>query len=279
MLLVFAHRVALWVDNLTRSRQIIKWVANNRQPFFIFTTMNLIEHAKRTLIEVAKENREVILFYSGGKDSITILDMAAPLFDKIYCVFMYFVEGLQHQEIFLRDAAARYPNVEIVRVPHFNLSAVFKYGLYCNPTPDLRQLDLSDVEKAVRSQLGNLWIMYGAKKVDGLNRRLMLGTYENDSIMRKTKKAYPLSLWKNKDVLAYIKHRKLPSPVNYGLKTPSAGVTLKKEVLVWLRDRWPQDLKKILNAFPEAEVLLYEQSHTDRKVAQSERLLGSIELS
>lgn len=242
--------------------------------------MNIITHARSVLAEVAKETNTVIFFYSGGKDSIALLHMAAPMFKKIYCVFMYLVEGLEHQELFLRDAQGRYPNVEVVRVPHFNLSAIFKYGLYCNACPDLRMLSLSDVEAAVRGQLGDYWIIYGAKKVDGLNRRLMLNTYEQEAIMRKTKKAYPLSLWKNKDVLAYIRHNKLPLPINYGLKGPSAGVTLRQEVLVWLRQHWPRDLKKVLAVFPESEKLLFEydyqqRSGTANKVPDLKKTVGT----
>ena len=48
--------------------------------------------------EIAKRGvEEVILFHSAsGKDSIALLDILAPRFKRVVCVFMYIVKDMEH---------------------------------------------------------------------------------------------------------------------------------------------------------------------------------------
>lgn len=50
-------------------------------------------------IDLVRQNTDgVLLFLSLGKDSLVLLDMIYPKFERIVCVFMYFVKGLEHIE-------------------------------------------------------------------------------------------------------------------------------------------------------------------------------------
>jgi 3'-phosphoadenosine 5'-phosphosulfate sulfotransferase (PAPS reductase)/FAD synthetase len=233
--------------------------------------MNIIAHANMIIDTVRPESDEIILMYSGGKDSQVLLDMLTKKFNKVHACFMYLVEGLEHQERFLRMAERVYPNVQVHRMPHYGLSIALRHGQYCNPHPGLRLIKLADIEKAMRKRVGEHWICYGMKKVDSLNRNLMLRNYELEGITRSSRKIYPLSLWKQTDCLSYIKKRKLMQPVNYGLKSNSSGMALDGAILHWLKENYPDDLRKVLAVFPHAEKLLFDFEYHKNKKQNEQR--------
>ncbi len=94
------------------------------------------------------------------------------------------------------------------------------------------------------------WTLYGMKKADSMNRNLMLRGYELEAINEATKSAYPLSLWKDKEVLRYIELNRLPKPIDYEGKKRSNGVGFDPDVFLYLRKYYPGDLQKILIQFP-----------------------------
>ena len=72
--------------------------------------MTKTEIAFKSIAAVRQKSGSCILFFSLGKDSLVLLDMLYPRFDRIVCVFMYFVEGLEHIERWAGWAKAKYPN-------------------------------------------------------------------------------------------------------------------------------------------------------------------------
>lgn len=216
--------------------------------------MTPIDHATEVIASVRQKTDRAILFYSCGKDSEVLLDLMAPHFKEIVCVFMYFVKGLDHIDNYLRAVKARYSNVAILQVPHWTLTRVLRCGLYCIPNPNVKLLSLKDVDESVRMKTGISYSFYGMKQSDGMNRCLMLRGYENEAISN-TNKVYPLSKWKKSDVMAYIKAKKLPEPISYN-KNKSQGLTFLPEVFDYLRQHYPQDLEKIYKVFPLSRNIL-----------------------
>lgn len=100
--------------------------------------MTPIDHANEVIASVRQKTDRAILFYSCGKDSEVLLDLMAPHFKEIVCVFMYFVKGLDHIDNYLRAVKARYANVTILQVPHWTLTRVLRCGLYCIPNPQCK---------------------------------------------------------------------------------------------------------------------------------------------
>lgn len=219
--------------------------------------MNILDHAKEVISSVRQKTNRAILFYSCGKDSIALLDLLSKEFDEVVIVFMYFVKGLDHIDIYLKDALKRYPNVKLIQKPHWNLTHVHKAGLYCRYNPDIKLKTIKDIDAEVRIQTGIDWVFYGMKKADSLQRRLMLMGYENEAISEKTQKAYPLSKWKNKEVLKYIEVNNLPKPIIYGKKA-SNGVGFNIDFLLWCREHYPGDLDKFYKEFPMSKVILFK---------------------
>lgn len=123
---------------------------------------------------------------------------------------------------------------------------------------------LKDIDESLRLSTGINYSFFGMKKADSLNRRVMLMGYDNQAINYKTGKVYPLSNWKNGDVLKYLKLNKLPDPIQYGKKA-SNGVGFNIECFLYLREHYPNDLKLIFKTFPQSEQILYEYDNKIKK--------------
>ena len=225
-----------------------------------------IEHAREVIATIGRKTDRAILFYSCGKDSEVLLDLMAPYFKEIVCVFMYFVKGLDHIENNLRSVKSRYPNVKVMQVPHWTLTRVLRCGMYCVPNPDIKLLSLKDIDESVRMRTGIQYSFYGMKQSDGLNRRLMLRGYENEAIS-KTNKVYPLTQWKKADVISYVRTRNLPEPIAYN-KNKSQGLTFIPEVFDFLRQNYPQDLERIYQVFPLSRSILLRYDEEKRATAK-----------
>ncbi|WGQ15596.1 phosphoadenosine phosphosulfate reductase family protein [Sphingobacterium faecium] len=213
-------------------------------------------HTKKVINLISEKTDRVILFYSGGKDSIMLLNLVAPHFKEVVLVFMYLVPNLRHVDIYLKDALTRYPNVTLIQKPHWILTYIHKSGNYCIADPKVKLKKLKDIDDEVRSETGIEYSMFGMKKADSLNRRLMLQGYEQEAINEKTNRIYPLSLWTNKEVLRFIRDNNLAKPIAYNKKA-SSGVMLEKDCFEYLQKNYPDDLQKIYQSFPMSRVILF----------------------
>ena len=218
--------------------------------------MNKLEGTYKSIDAIRAKSDSAILFLSLGKDSLVLLDLIYPRFKKVVCVFMYFVKDLEHINRWIGWVKAKYPAIEFVQVPHWNLTYILRGGLYCVPNPKVKLLKLADVVKAMQLRYGIQYAFLGMKKADGMNRRLMLNgyqanDYENNGLV------YPLAEWNQRDILAYMKQNGLPEPIRYSLKA-SSGVGFNLDCFLWLEKNFPQDLEKIYRCFPMAERILWE---------------------
>jgi sulfate adenylyltransferase subunit 2 len=216
--------------------------------------MNILDETIKSIDRIRKRTDTVVLFCSFGKDSLVLLDLLYSRFDKVICVFMYFVRGLEHIEKYIRWAKAKYPGIVVDQVPHWNLTYILKSGMFCTMNPKIKLLRLKDVDAAMRLKHGTNYVFYGMKKADGMNRRIMLNTYEN---YENQGKVYPLADWSQKDIISYMRQNRLPEPVRYSKKA-SGGVCFDVDCFLWMRENYPQDLKKVLQVFPASEKILFE---------------------
>lgn len=232
-----------------------------------------MESAKKTIAAVRSNSDGCIVFCSLGKDSLVTLDLVYGHFERIVCVFMYFVPQLEHIERWVNWCKNRYPKAEFMQVPHWNLSYILRGGLYCVPNPKVKLIKLADVVKAIRLKTGIDYVFLGMKKADGMNRRLMLKGYEANDYVNNLQ-AYPLADWTQKDVLSYMKMQGIPEPIRYSLKA-SSGTGFNIECFLWLRENYPQDLQKIYETFPLSERILweYDQKQKNEKEANQPQTL------
>lgn len=226
--------------------------------------MQLAENIIRT---IANKTDKVILFHSAsGKDSIALLNLLYPHFEEIICVFMYIVKDLSHINRYLNYAKTKYPKIRFIQIPHPALFSYIKNGYKgCEQNSGQRLYTLAQLTEDIREKTGIEWVMCGFKQSGGMNRRLMLRSYKMDAICEKTKKCYPLSSYKNKEVLKYISDNDLIKPESYG-KCQSSGTSIDDlNYLIFLRDNFPSDLKKVIEQYPLVERTLFEHDYKRAK--------------
>lgn len=202
--------------------------------------------------QAAKLTDQVTVGFSTGKDSIVSLDLCCRHFKKVTAIFMYVVPGMSFQEAYLKQAERRY-GIKILRLPHWSLSTAFQVNYY-RPGSDLSastpDLTITDVEKYLREAHGSTWFAYGQKKNDSLERRAMISA--SGGVDVKGRRFYPVGEFSDKEIFAYMRHRRLPLPIDYQLFGHSFGL-LEPMELRQVREHFPADFAKIVKLFPEIE--------------------------
>lgn len=217
---------------------------------------------------VAERTDRVILFHSAsGKDSIALLNLIAPYFKEIVCVYMYVVKDLSHINRYINYACKKYRNVKHVQIPHFGVYSYRRVGyMGCVKNEKQKLYNMAQLTDIVRGKYNIDWVFFGFKQSDSMNRRLMLRTYEMNGINVAQKKCYPLSEYKNSDVLAYIGRSGLVKPEMYGGNYQSSGTDITDiNYLLFLRKEYPDDLKKVLFEYPLVERKLFEYDYERNK--------------
>jgi phosphoadenosine phosphosulfate reductase len=91
----------------------------------------------------------VIVGFSGGKDSICALDLCCRYFGTVHAYFMYLVPGLSFQEAQLRWYEQRH-NLKIHRVPHPMLSSWLKWGVFRKSDFYVPEISFANITTALR---------------------------------------------------------------------------------------------------------------------------------
>jgi sulfate adenylyltransferase subunit 2 len=228
-----------------------------------------MQKAIEIINRVAECTDRVILFHSAsGKDSIALLDLLSSRFKQICCVYMYIVKDLSHINRYISYAQNKYKNINLIQIPHFVLFNYIKngyMGIERNETQ--REYNLGQLTEIIRERTGMEWACYGFKQSDSMNRRLMLRTYDMDAVCWKSKKFYPLSGYKNSDVLKYISDSLLIKPEIYGNAKSNGTAINDLDYLLFLRNSYPDDLEKVVSVFPYCDRLLYEHDYRQKQKA------------
>lgn len=229
----------------------------------------MLDRAKEIIRDIAAETDSIILMHSlSGKDSIALLNLCAPHFRRIVCVYMYAVANLDHIKPYHFYAASKYPNTEWVQLPHYGVYSYIKSGyMGMDRNPKQRLWKLADIIDKVRERTGIEWCCLGFKQTDSLNRLLMLRSYKDgkESICRAGKKFYPLSTYSNKEVLEYIGTNRLKAPETYGGGGQSCGCDVSDyHYLKYLSEHYPSDLEKIYRQFPRTRFIIQEHEQKER---------------
>lgn len=227
----------------------------------------MLTRAIQTIEQIAQKTNKVILFHSmSGKDSIALLHLLYPHFEQVTCVFMYVVKDLEHIARYMHYINKKYPKVRIIQTPHFSVFSYIKTGYLGHKKNEKQRLyNLAELTDNIREKTAIEWAVFGFKQSDSMNRRVMLRTYQEEAINEKNKKVYPLSTYKNNDIIEYIKAEKLITPEKYG-NSQSSGTDINDlNYLLFLRNHFPNDLKKVIAEFPLVERKLYEYDYERAK--------------
>lgn len=209
----------------------------------------------RIVKRAAELTDQAAVGFSTGKDSIVALDLCCRHFKRVTAFFMYQVPGLSFQEAYITQAERRY-GIKVLRLPHWSISTVLQVNYYrpgSNLSAETPTLTLTDMEAWLKREHGATWFAYGQKQNDSLERRAMISACGGVDV--KARRFYPVGEFSDKAIYAYIKHRRLPLPVDYQLWGHSFGPMEPME-LKQVREHYPEDFKKIVERFPEIEAAI-----------------------
>jgi phosphoadenosine phosphosulfate reductase len=194
----------------------------------------------------------VIVSYSGGKDSAVTLDLCIRHFKTVHVFFMYQVANLSFQEAVLKWAEKRY-NIEIYRIPHWELSYFLKYGVYTKQDRSLPLVKVQDIYAHVRQVFECHWISAGERCADSIVRNAMIK--KSGSIDKGRGRFFPLAYWSKKEVVKYIEMHKLKvSPESKILGHSFRSLDAKD--LMAVKEHYPDDFPKIEAVFPMCGVIM-----------------------
>jgi phosphoadenosine phosphosulfate reductase len=213
-----------------------------------------LDETLRALESAREKDNAVCVAYSGGKDSMVVLDLAMRTFARVEAFFMYLVPGLECCEALLDQARRRY-GVQIRQYPHWQLRDLILRGVYCANTwkqDDLPPYTLRDVYLLARTEAKCQFLMTGAKRSDGAaRRRYFTNTQSWDDVL------YPVAGWSKYDVFGYLAAQGIKPPATFAGVTTGVDVTPKS--LLWLHDTHPSDFRRVCEAFPYAEAVVYRR--------------------
>lgn len=198
----------------------------------------------------------VIVGFSGGKDSIVTLDLCCRYFKIVHVFFMYQIPGLSFQEASIRYVENRY-KVDVMRIPHFELSNFLRYGVFRKPDFELGIVKPIDVYTWLRLQTNTWWIAAGERINDSIVRRAMIK--QSGSVDYKRGRFYPIAAFTKADIVGYIKHHKLKVSPESNILGHSFR-SLMPDDLSAIKKHYPSDYKKVIDWFPLAEAGLFRQS-------------------
>lgn len=196
---------------------------------------------------------DCLVAFSGGKDSLVVMDLALRTFSRVQAFFMYLVPGLECVELELERARQRW-GIEIAQYPHWMVHKLIKNSVYCAShwsNDSLPEWKLADVYALALLESGASQLATGAKSADSGWRRRFMSTQREEQVF------YPIAKWHKYDVLAYLKARGIPLPPSSG-KT-ATGIDLSTPSLLWLHDTFPADFRRLCEVFPFAEAVVWRR--------------------
>ena len=213
---------------------------------------------------------EVLVGFSGGKDSIVTLDLCMRYFRRVQPFFLWQVPDMSFQQATIRRYERKY-GVHMIQLPHFEVSDFLRYGTYRNDDPSVPTVSVTDVYHYLRLQTGIWWIAAGEHIADSIWRRAMIG--KSGSIDDGRGRFYPLAYWKKADVLGYMKHKGLVMGAEYE-KIGHSFRSLDAEDLRMVRDHYPADWQRLLTLYPLAETGIRQRDLAREKYDGNEQVSG-----
>ena len=197
---------------------------------------------------MSKITVDVIVAFSGGKESVVVLDMCFRYFKNVKPFFMYICPNLSFQEKTLEWYEKKY-QTEIIRIPHMDVSEFFHYGSFRIPDYSFPIVSINDIYQYVRLESDMWWIAAGERINDSIVRRAMMK--KSGSIDVQRGRLYPVSGWKKQEVKDYIKFHNL----YLGADSRKLGFSFKSlwgKELAMLKNHFPDDYYKVLKLYPFA---------------------------
>lgn len=198
--------------------------------------------AHNSLCELRKETDSVIVAFSGGKESLCVLDLAVQVFPIVKLVHLEFVSGLRCVEDSLDFARLRY-GLDIHYLPHawmVNALQTGEYRFSSYKLDKLKMLKYGDMYEVAKAELGCQHLLTGARRSDSRQRRILMDQGLFPGI-------HPLADWSKSHVLAYLKRHQIPLPPQ--MKGSTTNISISMQDIIWLAETFPDDFDRFRKVF------------------------------
>jgi phosphoadenosine phosphosulfate reductase len=215
--------------------------------------MSVLTDTQKILEATRAKSESILVSYSGGKDSLVVMDLCLRTFKHVEGFFMALLPGIRCQEAEIERAAERL-KIKIHIYPHWVMRKMIREGIYTTESfvyDDLPEWKLHDIYALVIQETGIPIFATGAKKADSAWRRRFMTTARKDMVIN------PIAAWLKYDVLAYLKAHGIPLPPSSG--KASTGVDLSIPSLLWLHENYPADFERLSRIFPFAEAVVWHK--------------------
>ena len=201
---------------------------------------------------MSKITDSVLVGFSGGKESVVVLDLCFKYFKNVQPYFQYCIPDLSFNQKII-DWYERKYGVSIIQVPVEDMGAMFRYGQYTIPDELFPVVSETDVINYLRNETGIYWHCSGERIDDSLERRgriVRSGTIDDVS-----GRMFPVAYWKKNECYEYIKFKKLYLGKEQKALRHSVRVFSPKD-LMYIHEHFPGDYEKVLNLFPFAGAII-----------------------
>ena len=207
--------------------------------------MSKLEETLAILAEARLASPSAIVAFSGGKDSLVVMDLACRTFDNVVGLFKYSIPGMRYASEMMEAATKRW-GVKFLQYPSQNTVNALKDGMWCDMPPHVDELPVMSswhiYAAAIRDTKIPL-VLTGMKRADSQSRRRVLKwTAANKQVL------HPVQGWQKIDVMSYLRLQKIPIPAGSGRQTSGLGELADGELLA-LYDLYPDDFKKLERYF------------------------------
>jgi hypothetical protein len=214
----------------------------------------VLKATHQELEELAGKYDSVIVAYSGGKDSLTVMDLCVKHFHHVVGFHMHFVPGLKYIQERIDFARTRW-KVEILDYIHWVAFSCLRRGVFCPvhylTAGKMPEIKLADMHALVREDTGFELIAHGRKRSDSMwARRSLTKHFKKETIV------FPLKHWNRWEVLAYLRLNNIPIPDGDGGNTGSSGIDLSVPPVLWLHDKHPEDFALLEKVFPYVKAIV-----------------------
>jgi phosphoadenosine phosphosulfate reductase len=206
-----------------------------------------------------------IVAFSGGKDSLVVLDLAVKHFPRVEAFHMYFLPDLEYNRIVV-DYAERRFGVKVRMYPHWYLSRLLNCGTCCDAVPTLRDASIQSTITHARAETGLWWCGVGYRTQESLLQRRWLSRKGWDGPCHVDGRWAPLRDWKKRELIAHLKRERIVIPgLSAGQGMRPSGIDLSLNNLTVFKRQWPRDYERIVAAFPWAAIRPEEKDALDAR--------------
>lgn len=191
-----------------------------------------VEEAKQVIFDCAMRSRKpLIVQFSGGRDSMVLMDLVRQVTNHFVCAFMATGIELPGVVDFVQEFAKKQGVELIVSYPYMHKGDIFERTRKFKGFPNLgryegggnrlwcnRDLKLRP-QKKLLNQLygkGTFYRLEGIRRFESERRRVIYKAYTStfmrpDSELKGSYEVFPILNWNDEDVLHYIEKRELPT--------------------------------------------------------------------